>query len=597
MEPNKIRCPNPKCGLPKEANKAICPHCRERYCPRCVKPLKPDSRICLCRWVDPDFKSPAITTRAGSVSPKFSEFQVDKAEYACPKCNNPVEGKYDPCPNSKCGWLGPNVAVKFNRVEEETPFIPKKTDSNLSQAPRQHSAQSDIQQISKPTLSSQLEDSASKDYLRSGKLSTDSALVTEKARPRTRRDWDYHPEESSKAKIIAVVVSVVALVIVVASLVLIRNPDVIPRAIASLPKLELPKSEAPKPSLPQSQPPSPKPPVVEVAPPTMSNVSHSEVTESSVIITWVTSEPCTSQVEYGATTNYGKILDSGGALVISHKVTLNSLNASTEYHFKVVSKNAKGIFAQPSTDGTFITPAPPDTTPPVISGIGTTDVSDTTITIAWVTNEKATSQVEYGTSNSYGSTTATDENRVTAHSIPISGLEPNKAYYFKVKSRDASKNEAALEANQPFKTQPPVPTGPEVGKRAPDFTVYRLDGTPVTLSKLRGKIVMVNFWAIGCGACVAEMPDIEAVYKTRPPNLAILAINAGDHSIYIENFIKEEKLTLPIYVDSDRVAVKEYQIYNIPRTFFVDSSGIIRKIELGRFETQDEIREALSSLQ
>ena len=104
---------------------------------------------------------------------------------------------------------------------------------------------------------------------------------------------------------------------------------------------------------------------------------------------------------------------------------------------------------------------------------------------------------------------------------------------------------------------------------------------------------------MGCGACVAEMPDIDAVYKTwsGTRELEILAINAGDYEIYIRNIVEEEKWTLPIFIDPDRVAIEAYQISRIPRTFFIDTNGIIRKIELGRFDNQDQITEALNSLQ
>jgi thiol-disulfide isomerase/thioredoxin len=110
---------------------------------------------------------------------------------------------------------------------------------------------------------------------------------------------------------------------------------------------------------------------------------------------------------------------------------------------------------------------------------------------------------------------------------------------------------------------------------------------------------MINFWAVGCGACVAEMPDIDEVYKTwsGSKELEILAINAGDYEMYIKNKVEEEKWTLPIFVDSDRTAVAKYQISRIPRTFFIDTNGIIRKIEMGRFDNYDQIKEALNSLQ
>lgn len=511
----------------------------------------------ICNWRDRDFKSPIRANKTSNVS----EGPTDKAEYVCPKCNSPVERKFDPCSNRDCGWLGPHVPVRFNRMVGKTPQVFKRDHGSTSQAPQHYPAPGEPQQISHAEPSSQLKESASKDWLRSTQY-----------------------EKSSKAKN-AVIAGVVAIFII--------GVGVFYWGI----NYNVPQTTSPNVTQPQPTPQTPPP--VAAAPLTISDISVSGVTESSVVITWTTNEPSTTQLDYGITNSYGKTSDLSGTLVTSHKVQLSSLNPSTTYHYKVLSKNAGGKIAISPSDSTFITAAPPDITAPVIAAITVPDVSDTTVTIAWTTNEKATTQVEYGTSASYGSTTPMEELLVTSHSITINGLEAEKTYYFRVKSKDATKNETVSDTNQTFKTLAPVPTGLEVGKRAPDFTIYTLDGDPVTLSKLRGKIVMINFWAIGCSACVAEMPDIEAVYKTwsGPKELKLLAINAGDHPIYIEKFKKEENLTMPIYIDSDKTAITGYQISRIPRTFFIDSTGMIRKIELGRFDNQSQLINALNSLQ
>lgn len=67
--------------------------------------------------------------------------------------------------------------------------------------------------------------------------------------------------------------------------------------------------------------------------------------------------------------------------------------------------------------------------------------------------------------------------------------------------------------------------GIEIGKSAPDFELTKLDGTNVKLSDLKGKKVILNFWATWCGPCQQEMPDMEAFYKEHKENVEILAIN------------------------------------------------------------------------
>jgi internalin A len=84
-----------------------------------------------------------------------------------------------------------------------------------------------------------------------------------------------------------------------------------------------------------------------------------------------------------------------------------------------------------------------DQTPPVISGISASSVTESSATIDWITDEPATSQVEYGLTTSYGSTaTSPLDALVTSHSVSLSGLDPSTTYHYRVKSKDESDNEA-----------------------------------------------------------------------------------------------------------------------------------------------------------
>ncbi len=91
-------------------------------------------------------------------------------------------------------------------------------------------------------------------------------------------------------------------------------------------------------------------------------------------------------------------------------------------------------------------PPPPDTTPPVIKNISTSSETETSTVITWTANEPGSSKIEYGKTTEYGLTATSDE-LTTAHSITLSGLEPNTAYHYRVKSKDKAGNEASSTDN------------------------------------------------------------------------------------------------------------------------------------------------------
>jgi hypothetical protein len=189
----------------------------------------------------------------------------------------------------------------------------------------------------------------------------------------------------------------------------------------------------------------------DTAPPVISGVAGSNVTASSATITWTTNEASDTQVEYGKTTSYGSLTTLNTSKVTSHSQSLSGLTGSTLYHFRVMSKDAAGNAAV-SGDFTFTTLTPPDTTPPVISKVGTPSISASTATVSWNTDESADSQVEYGTTTAYGSSTTLNSAMITSHSQSLSGLSAGTVYHYRVRSRDAAGN-AAVSGDYAFTTQ------------------------------------------------------------------------------------------------------------------------------------------------
>ena len=171
--------------------------------------------------------------------------------------------------------------------------------------------------------------------------------------------------------------------------------------------------------------------------PALSAISAGSLTGSSAVITWSTDEASTSRVEYGTTTAYGSSSALNGSLVTSHSTPVTGLTGGTLYHFRVASADAAGNEAV-SADATFTTLT--DSTPPTTSLITAGGVTATSAVITWTTDEASDSQVQYGPTTAYGSTTTIDGSLVTAHSVTLSGLTASTAYHYRVLSRDGADN-------------------------------------------------------------------------------------------------------------------------------------------------------------
>lgn len=127
---------------------------------------------------------------------------------------------------------------------------------------------------------------------------------------------------------------------------------------------------------------------------------------------------------------------------------------------------------------------------------------------------------------------------------------------------------------------------PQIGDEAPDFTLTTLDGKEASLSQLRGKAVMLNFWGSWCEPCRTEMPAMQEVYeKYKDQGFEIVAVNIGETDVAAASFAKQLGLTFPIWMDRDRDIVDLYHIGPIPSSFFIDAQGkIVRKVN-GQLDT------------
>lgn len=108
---------------------------------------------------------------------------------------------------------------------------------------------------------------------------------------------------------------------------------------------------------------------------------------------------------------------------------------------------------------------------------------------------------------------------------------------------------------------------------APDFELKNLDGTIVKLSDLRGKNVIINFWATWCGYCVEEMPDLQKLQDTYKDDLIVLTVNVGESKEVVEKFMKDNNLELQVVLDEKSNVANMYGVRSFPTSLAVSNDG------------------------
>jgi peroxiredoxin len=127
-----------------------------------------------------------------------------------------------------------------------------------------------------------------------------------------------------------------------------------------------------------------------------------------------------------------------------------------------------------------------------------------------------------------------------------------------------------------------IPTEPVEGALAPNLMLSDLNGDVISLSDLRGRPVLLNFWTTWCAFCRAERETLQQAHEEYgDKGLAVLAVAIGEDPTLLRNFVEEQGLTYAILLDEDGRASRLYRVRGIPASFFIDRQGVIQVQHVG----------------
>lgn len=261
-------------------------------------------------------------------------------------------------------------------------------------------------------------------------------------------------------------------------------------------------------------------PAYDAVPPVISQVQANVSSCSGVIITWTSDKASDSQVEFGTTPSFGSSTTLDPALLLNHSVSLSGLLPNTTYYYRVKSKSSP-INTAVSPTYVFTTGAG-DGLPPTFSLVSAIAVSNTSAYIRWTTNKASSTQVDYGTSTGYGSSTTLDPALVTLHTALLTGLTANTGYNYRLRSTDAC-GIAGISGNFTFTTAaaPPNTIWPATATPAVDS---QFDTSPIELgvkfrSTQTGYITGVRFYkgAANTGPHTGKLYDSNGVLLASAP--------------------------------------------------------------------------------
>ena len=133
---------------------------------------------------------------------------------------------------------------------------------------------------------------------------------------------------------------------------------------------------------------------------------------------------------------------------------------------------------------------------------------------------------------------------------------------------------------------------------APEFSLKDLNGKPVTLSSLKGKVVLLNFWATWCPSCTSEMPSLNRLHNDmKNRGFEAVAISTDRSANEVREYIAKKSFNFQILMDEGRAVTRKYKVFSLPTTFLINKNGIIVQKFFGEYDWADpDIRKKIEKL-